>query len=164
MEPTSIPKQYGGELDWKWGDMPNLDEPAREFAGILESPSSSSSSSSSRADFVKGPTAFNAENNTIDIFGTVDGKARRKTIPIPVKNKSGSNSTAESKEKKGEDDGNTTTTTQTTNSGSLKTENENGSALTSDESGGDAKFAMEKETEVEVDLAALQIHQQRSLA
>ena len=30
MEPSSIPKQYGGELEWQWGDMPNLDEPAKE--------------------------------------------------------------------------------------------------------------------------------------
>ena len=28
----NIPKQYGGELEWNWGEMPNLDPKIREFA------------------------------------------------------------------------------------------------------------------------------------
>lgn len=25
IDPSSIPKKYGGQLDWAWGDLPNLD-------------------------------------------------------------------------------------------------------------------------------------------
>jgi hypothetical protein len=29
MDPKDIPKKYGGELDWNWGDMPHLDDETR---------------------------------------------------------------------------------------------------------------------------------------
>ncbi|KKZ59015.1 hypothetical protein EMCG_00880 [[Emmonsia] crescens] len=95
MEPCNIPKQYGGALDWDWGDMPSLDEPAKELAGVLthigemgvkDIPAADLATavvSDTRKDFVKGPVAWNGE--TADILGSVDGADRRRTLTIPRK-------------------------------------------------------------------------------
>lgn len=78
MEPSSIPKQYGGELDWTWGEMPNLDEPARELLQGLEQ---DQVDGEKRKDILKGPILF--EGDHLKVLGTVDGKDRRETIPVP---------------------------------------------------------------------------------
>ncbi|KAJ5795143.1 hypothetical protein N7457_001742 [Penicillium paradoxum] len=78
MEPTSIPKQYGGQLDWTWGQMPNLDEPSRELLRGLEQPLAAGQT---RKDILKGPVLF--EGDHLKVLGTVDGKERRETIPVP---------------------------------------------------------------------------------
>ncbi|KAJ6034573.1 uncharacterized protein N7446_009324 [Penicillium canescens] len=78
MEPSSIPKQYGGELDWTWGEMPNLDEPARELLQGLEQ---DQVEGEKRKDILKGPILF--EGDHLKVLGTVDGKDRRETIPVP---------------------------------------------------------------------------------
>lgn len=80
MDPSSIPKQYGGDLDWEWGDMPNLDEPARELVGGLETPPEGDSK---KPGFTKGPVLFKGDH--VEVLGSVDGKPRRKTIPVPKK-------------------------------------------------------------------------------
>jgi hypothetical protein len=78
MEPTSIPKQYGGELDWQWGDMPNLDEPAHELLQNLEQPLAEGKE---KKEILKGPLLF--KGDTIEVLGTEDGKERRQIIPVP---------------------------------------------------------------------------------
>ena len=78
MEPSSIPKQYGGELDWSWGDMPNLDEPSRELLRGIEQPITDGQK---RKDILKGPVLFNGDH--LQVLGTVDGTSRRETIPVP---------------------------------------------------------------------------------
>jgi hypothetical protein len=78
MEPTSIPKQYGGQLEWQWGDMPNLDEPSRELLRGLEQPLADGQT---RKDILKGPVLF--EGDHLRVLGTVDGKERRETIAVP---------------------------------------------------------------------------------
>lgn len=80
MDPENIPKQYGGDLDWKWGDMPYLDEPARELLHPLETPPAEGDT---RPGFTKGPLLFKGDE--IEILGKVDGKSRRSTIPVPKK-------------------------------------------------------------------------------
>ena len=80
MEPSSFPTQYGGELEWKWGDMPNLDEPARELVGALET---APAEGKSKRGFIKGPVLFN--DNKIEVLGTVNGDKRREVIPVPEK-------------------------------------------------------------------------------
>lgn len=80
MDPSNIPKQYGGQLAWKWGDMPNLDEPARELIHPLETPPAEGQT---RPGFTKGPLLFKGDE--IEILGKVDGKSRRSTIPVPKK-------------------------------------------------------------------------------
>lgn len=80
MDPSSIPKQYGGELDWKWGDMPYLDEPARELVYPLETPPAEGET---RPGFTKGPLLFKGDE--IEILGKVDGKSRHSIIPVPKK-------------------------------------------------------------------------------
>ncbi|KAI9930042.1 hypothetical protein MW887_011852 [Aspergillus wentii] len=77
MDISSIPKQYGGDLDWQWGDMPNLDEPARELVGALETPPAEGQT---KPTLLKGPVLF--KGNEIEILGSVDGKSRRETIPV----------------------------------------------------------------------------------
>ncbi|KAJ5104577.1 hypothetical protein NUU61_001924 [Penicillium alfredii] len=78
MDPSSFPKQYGGELDWQWGDMPNLDEPAREKLQGLEQPAAEGQT---KKEILKGPLLF--QGNQIDVLGTENGKERRATIPVP---------------------------------------------------------------------------------
>lgn len=78
MEPSSIPKQYGGQLDWTWGDMPNLDDPSRELLRGLEQPLADGQT---RKDILKGPVLF--EGDHLKVLGTVDGKERREIIPVP---------------------------------------------------------------------------------
>lgn len=79
MDPSSIPKQYGGELDWQWGDMPNLDEPARELVGALEIPPAEGET---KPSFTKGPVLFKGDH--VEILGKIDGKSRQRTVPVPM--------------------------------------------------------------------------------
>lgn len=78
MDRSSIPKQYGGELDWQWGDMPNLDEPARELVGALET---APEEGQTKPSFIKGPVLFKGDR--VDIIGKESGKARESSIPVP---------------------------------------------------------------------------------
>ncbi|KAJ5941467.1 hypothetical protein N7516_001635 [Penicillium verrucosum] len=78
MEPSSIPKSYGGDLDWSWGEMPNLDDPSRELLRGIEQPLANGQT---RKDILKGPVLFNADH--LQVLGTVDGKERREIVPIP---------------------------------------------------------------------------------
>lgn len=79
MDPSSIPKQYGGDLDWKWGDMPFLDDEARKFVGALETPPAEGET---RPSFTKGPVLFKGDR--IEILGKVNGESRKKSIPVPA--------------------------------------------------------------------------------
>ncbi|KAL4802663.1 CRAL-TRIO domain-containing protein [Aspergillus unguis] len=78
MDPSSIPKQYGGELDWQWGDMPYLDEPARELVGTLET---EPAEGQTKPGLIKGPVLI--RDNNIKILGKENGKSRDTTIPLP---------------------------------------------------------------------------------
>ncbi|KAJ5832055.1 hypothetical protein N7474_000366 [Penicillium riverlandense] len=78
MEPSSIPKSYGGELDWQWGEAPNLDEPARELLQGIEQPLAEGQT---RKGILKGAMVFKGDK--IEVLGTEDGKERRMTIPVP---------------------------------------------------------------------------------
>lgn len=91
MDPASIPKQYGGELDWQWGDMPNLDAPAHELLVNLEQPLKEGQE---KKEILKGPILFKGDR--IEVLGTEDGKERRQTIPVPqTKVQANGNGTAE---------------------------------------------------------------------
>lgn len=72
MDPATIPSQYGGTLDFKWGDMPNLDEPARKLAGGVEQ---------AEGGYLKGPMRYLGDH--IEVLGTDQGQPRRQTIPVP---------------------------------------------------------------------------------
>jgi hypothetical protein len=79
MDPSSIPKQYGGELDWQWGDMPNLDAPAREIVGALET---APAEGQIKPSFIKGPVLFKGDH--VEIIGKKNGKSRQTTVPVPT--------------------------------------------------------------------------------
>jgi hypothetical protein len=80
MDLSSIPKQYGGELEWQWGDMPNLDEPAQELLqGLEQEPAEGKT----KKELIKGPVLFKGDK--VEVLGTVDGKERRSTILVPQK-------------------------------------------------------------------------------
>ncbi|KAL4896024.1 CRAL-TRIO domain-containing protein [Aspergillus ambiguus] len=79
MDPSSIPKQYGGDLDWQWGDMPNLDDEARQLVGGLET---APAEGETRPGFTKGPVLFKGDK--IDIIGKVNGESRKTSIPVPA--------------------------------------------------------------------------------
>jgi hypothetical protein len=84
MDPSSIPKHYGGELDWQWGDMPNLDEPAQEkLGGIEQAPAEGKT----KKEMIKGPMLFKGDE--IEVLGTVNGEERRETIPVPKTEQTG---------------------------------------------------------------------------
>lgn len=78
MDLSSIPKSYGGELDWQWGEVPNLDEPARELLQGIEQPLAEDQT---KKRILNGPMLF--EGDKIEVLGTEDGKERRMTIPVP---------------------------------------------------------------------------------
>ena len=71
MDPSSIPKQYGGDLDWTWGDMPNLDQPAKDLIGGV--------GSGDGKEFLKGPMLFDGEG--IRVLGREEKGERRWDIP-----------------------------------------------------------------------------------
>ncbi|OJJ36081.1 hypothetical protein ASPWEDRAFT_41318 [Aspergillus wentii DTO 134E9] len=69
IDPSNLPKEYGGELHWHWQDLPNLDAPARELVDGLYH-------KTYRGDiFAKGPVVF--QDGCIKLLGNVDGKPRR---------------------------------------------------------------------------------------
>ncbi|KAL4866803.1 hypothetical protein BDV12DRAFT_172285 [Aspergillus spectabilis] len=78
MEPSSIPKQYGGELEWQWGDMPYLDEPARKLVGTLETVPAEGQT---KPGFIKGPVLFKGDK--VEIIGKESGKSRETSVPVP---------------------------------------------------------------------------------
>lgn len=72
MSPDSIPKKYGGNLDWRWGDVPDLDNEMRE---ILER--------DGNKGWVKGPALW--LNNERVVVGSENGKLRRSDKEIAEK-------------------------------------------------------------------------------
>lgn len=64
MEPTSFPKKYGGTLDWKWGDVPQLDAETRK---ALER--------DGNEGWVRGPALW--LNNERVVVGSENGALRR---------------------------------------------------------------------------------------
>ncbi|KAJ5653282.1 hypothetical protein N7490_000285 [Penicillium lividum] len=75
MDPSSIPKQYGGDLEWQWGDLPNLDEPSHELLKGVEV------QEGGKPGLLKGPMRFKGDQ--IEVVGTENGKERRSNIPVP---------------------------------------------------------------------------------
>ncbi|KAI5304141.1 hypothetical protein KEM56_006804 [Ascosphaera pollenicola] len=93
MPPTSIPKQYGGELDWQWGDMPKLDEPARQIAGALErvdprTAEGDVAAPSSTPSFLIGPVKWVGDR--LEILGSLAGAIRHRIITISDQTQSAS--------------------------------------------------------------------------
>ncbi|KAK5094522.1 hypothetical protein LTS08_008574 [Lithohypha guttulata] len=72
MDPTSIPKKYGGQLDWQWGDIPNLDAETR---AALER--------DGNKGWVKGPALW--LNGERVVVGSENGKLRRSDREIAEK-------------------------------------------------------------------------------
>ncbi|PGH19672.1 hypothetical protein AJ80_03827 [Polytolypa hystricis UAMH7299] len=86
MDPTCFPKQYGGELEWEWGNQPSLDAPAKELAGVLDcvgERGDADYTTGERNGYVKGPVVWHGDR--MEILGSVDGKERRRTIEVPKK-------------------------------------------------------------------------------
>lgn len=73
MDTSSIPKQYGGDLDWKWGDMPNLDDEAKSVIGGV-------ASAGAGGECLKGPMTF--QGDKIEVLGRENGESRRREIPV----------------------------------------------------------------------------------
>ena len=69
IDPPNLPKDYGGELEWQWQDLPNLDGPARELMDKLHQDTVEGQV------FPKGPIIF--EKGCIRLLGTIDRKPRR---------------------------------------------------------------------------------------
>ncbi|KAI5310908.1 hypothetical protein KEM55_002375 [Ascosphaera atra] len=91
MPPDSFPKQYGGELDFDWTDMPHFDEPARQLAGALErinprtaqgdvSRSHGDAELAAKPSFLVGPVKWLVDR--LQILGTVGGATRRRTVTV----------------------------------------------------------------------------------
>ena len=83
MHPSSIPKQYGGDLDWKWGDMPALDDEARALVGdALTTPAGDddAAAAAARPEVIKGPVLF--KDDHVHILGKVNGESRDKKVPV----------------------------------------------------------------------------------
>lgn len=72
MDPKCIPRKYGGQLDWQWGDMPDLDQ---ETLSALER--------DGNKGWVKGPALW--LNNERIVVGSENGKLRRSDREIAEK-------------------------------------------------------------------------------
>ena len=72
MDPSSIPKKYGGQLEWTWGNPPDLDVETRE---ALER--------DGNKGWVKGPALW--LNNERIVVGSENGKLRRSDKEIAEK-------------------------------------------------------------------------------
>lgn len=69
IDPSNLPEEYGGTLQWKWQDMPNLDSPMRELVHDLYQPSQPG------IQIVKGPVSF--QDGCIQLLGNENGQPRR---------------------------------------------------------------------------------------
>lgn len=98
MDVSNIPKCYGGDLDWQWGDMPNLDDDARGVISGVESSATSDKESEGRAEsgYLKGPMVFNTEKNRVDVLGKIKDQPRRMEIPVSLEKSEQSDTTASS--------------------------------------------------------------------
>ncbi|KAI9795259.1 MAG: hypothetical protein M1833_007281 [Piccolia ochrophora] len=65
IESSSLPKKYGGELDWEFGKLPDLDAQAKEAIRP----------SKHGEEWVRGPVLWRAGQRVV--VGSVDGKDRR---------------------------------------------------------------------------------------
>jgi hypothetical protein len=78
IDPENIPKKYGGQLDFEWGDMPHL-EPEIDAAIKWENPATQKGKNT----FPIGPIKWEHGEDgsmTAVAVGTENGKPRRKTI------------------------------------------------------------------------------------
>lgn len=86
MDPSSIPKAYGGELDWSWGDMPCLDDDARAVISGVAAPAAESTDKQregrAESGYLKGPMLFSEEKGRTEVLGRVNGESRRFDIPV----------------------------------------------------------------------------------
>lgn len=81
MPPSSIPEKYGGTLKFQFGDMPNLDDAARELIGGVEC--GPPKDGETKPTYLKGP--MRCYHDRIEVLGTVNGTPRRMTIPLGQK-------------------------------------------------------------------------------
>ncbi|KAL1974682.1 hypothetical protein VTN31DRAFT_4886 [Thermomyces dupontii] len=81
MPPSSIPEKYGGTLKFQFGDMPNLDDAARELIGGVEC--GPPKEGDTKPTYLKGP--MRCYRDHIEVLGTVNGTPRRMTIPLGPK-------------------------------------------------------------------------------
>ena len=77
MEPSSFPKQYGGDLDWQWGDFPLLDDAALEVAPSLGTPLEEGIGPHMSA---RGPMQF--QDGKLQLVGTENGKRRDRYLLV----------------------------------------------------------------------------------
>lgn len=85
IEPQNIPKKYGGELEWEWGHLPNIDP---EISSTLDWKKPGSSESGSTA-FPVGPirwrTSADGHRMSAIALGSVSGRQREEEIAsIPI--------------------------------------------------------------------------------
>ncbi|KAJ5674768.1 CRAL/TRIO domain-containing protein [Penicillium maclennaniae] len=69
INPSDLPKEYGGELEWQWRDQPDLDESARELVDEVYHKTNRG------GVFSKGPLIF--QGGCIELLGSANGLPRR---------------------------------------------------------------------------------------
>lgn len=67
-DPDSIPRLYGGNLDWEFGQTPNLDDDTRQLLGGFPD------------EWVRGPMIWDGTKATA--LGSVKGKARHEVVAV----------------------------------------------------------------------------------
>ncbi|RAH66311.1 CRAL-TRIO domain-containing protein [Aspergillus aculeatinus CBS 121060] len=73
---SDLPKEYGGELEWKWQDQPNLDQSTRRLVDEVYQ-------KTGRGEvFSKGPLIF--QDGCIQLVGSFHGLPRRNAFCRPV--------------------------------------------------------------------------------
>lgn len=69
IDPANLPIEYGGDLEWAWQDLPNLDCHARRLVDNLYEKTDQGEI------FAQGPVVF--KDGCIKLLGTVNGNPRR---------------------------------------------------------------------------------------
>ena len=81
MDPSSIPKEYGGDLEWRWGDRPLLDDATLAIAPTLETPSEKGTD---QHLFIRGPMLF--QDGKMEVVTLMRrkglGNGAKKDIPV----------------------------------------------------------------------------------
>ncbi|KAJ5770055.1 CRAL/TRIO domain-containing protein [Penicillium nucicola] len=72
IDATDLPQEYGGEIEWQWGDPPNLDSPTKKLVDELYHKSERDEV------FSKGPIIY--EDGCIRLLGSEDGSPRRNSF------------------------------------------------------------------------------------
>ncbi|KAL9057845.1 MAG: hypothetical protein Q9162_002075 [Coniocarpon cinnabarinum] len=92
IDPANIPKKYGGELDWEWGQLPNLEPDIAETMDWKMPVTGANGANAFPPGPIRWRVSKDGQTMSAVSLGTVDGKQREDvvaTMPLPPAQKVG---------------------------------------------------------------------------